>query len=656
LIFDAAYALMSLSLSKYKQVKTMKRLKNKKTLAIAGGILGVAAIGGVIAYNQDLISFANIFGLDSYETVFTEVFDAPTNWQPCEEVTKTFTVTNNNSYPVAVRFKLNEYWRTSNTSYPSTNHEDSDLSLTFNKGGTQSPIAVINPSSNASDWELGSDGWYYLKNDLAAGATSSSYLQSVTMDCDFNMVGSVTYSQDGKTGESQPNDYANSTYHIFIAGQTIPSEHKSDWRPAPHTADCDDPNNDLLYDKIACATNGNDTGISYNTTESSTSATGFGVNTLASTASDQFPTYYFRGNVTDNNVLWSDQCWKIIRTTSTGGVKMIWMGEATNGQCQSTTASGGINASDKSFNSSFDGLTRAGYTYGTIYAMADQYIDKNATLNWANDVSWNGTSYTLVDYINGSYVNNQSDVVDDHHYTCLDGGTSCSSVAYVWRLDETDTSAWPMYISMSNGVTVETVLDDAYADTNDSVAKTQVDSWYNTTIPAARRTDLEDTVFCNDRSVGWGSLIGKDEAIATYMVRPFDTSYSTYVNSGRIRDDNDTLSLSCNSRDSYTVSSGKLTYPVGLMSVDEVRLSGKSTSSNTFGVYDYLNDYGNNSVSTWTMTPAGIDIEGEMEMYTVGDYATYAQGQVGFSPVVSLKFGAKYSGTGTASDPYTISF
>ena len=76
----------------------------------------------------------------------------------------------------------------------------------------------------------------------------------------------------------------------------------------------------------------------------------------------------------------------------------------------------------------------------------------------------------------------------------------------------------------------------------------------------------------------------------------------------------------------------------------------------TFGVYDYLNDYGNNSVSTWTMTPAGIDIEGEMEMYTVGDYATYVTGQVGFNPVVSLKFGAKYSGTGTASDPYTISF
>ena len=642
----------------------MKRLKNKKTLAIAGGILGVVAIGGVIAYNQDLISFANIFGLDSYETVFTEVFDAPTNWQPCEEVTKTFTVTNNNSYPVAVRFKLNEYWRTSNTSYPSTNHEDSDLSLTFNKGGTQSPIAVINPSSDASDWELGADGWYYYKTDLAANSTTSSYLESVMIDCDFNMVGSVTYSQDGKTGESQPNDYANSTYHIFITGQTIPAEHKDDWRPAPHTANCQDPNNDLLYDKIACATNGNDASITYDSTQSTTSANGFGVNTLASSVNDQFPTYYYRGNVTDNNVLWSDQCWKILRTTDTGGVKMIWMGEATNGQCQSTDASQGIAVGSGGFNS-FWSYASGSYTYGSSSAdfQADQRINSSTTLYFSNDVAYSNGTYTLTDTdVYGTSAANAAAIRDDHHYTCLNGNTSCSEVAYIWytgTASGTWPNTWPGYIIFRNGMTVETFADTVLAGTNDSNAKYEIDDWFTTNIASARRSDLEDTPFCNDRSLAGSSLRGKDSDTPDIFYNEdytFGTNYSSVVFGALARSSTNTVNLGCpNTRDVHTVANGKLDYPVALITFDEVRLTGKMASdSNTS--YDFLHDYGNNDLYTYTMSPAGFDREDGIRILDIGGGFSYVDNAVDFNPVVSLKFGAKYSGSGTASDPYTISF
>ena len=41
------------------------------------------------------------------------------------------------------------------------------------------------------------------------------------------------------------------------------------------------------------------------------------------------PVYYFNGAVEDNNVLFAGFCWKIVRTTDTGGVKMIYNGVPT---------------------------------------------------------------------------------------------------------------------------------------------------------------------------------------------------------------------------------------------------------------------------------------------------------------------------------------
>lgn len=52
--------------------------------------------------------------------------------------------------------------------------------------------------------------------------------------------------------------------------------------------------------------------------------------------SGQYPVYYFRGNVENNNVLFGNYCWKIIRTTTTGGIRMIYNGTPTNGQCTAT--------------------------------------------------------------------------------------------------------------------------------------------------------------------------------------------------------------------------------------------------------------------------------------------------------------------------------
>lgn len=76
------------------------------------------------------------------------------------------------------------------------------------------------------------------------------------------------------------------------------------------------------------------------------------------------PIYYYRGAV-DNNVKFGDYCWKAIRTTITGGVKLIYNGEAIGNQCTTQTGTGTMmnNESNIKFNNSRDNAAYVGYTY-----------------------------------------------------------------------------------------------------------------------------------------------------------------------------------------------------------------------------------------------------------------------------------------------------
>lgn len=80
---------------------------------------------------------------------------------------------------------------------------------------------------------------------------------------------------------------------------------------------------------------------------------------IESTKNDANPVYYYRGAVTDNNVLFGGYCWKMVRTTDTGGVKLIYNGTPNNGITVSSAITGtqylnvsNTSASTFTFNSS----------------------------------------------------------------------------------------------------------------------------------------------------------------------------------------------------------------------------------------------------------------------------------------------------------------
>ena len=56
---------------------------------------------------------------------------------------------------------------------------------------------------------------------------------------------------------------------------------------------------------------------------------GKGIYMRAGTENDVYPIMYYRGAVEDNNVKFANKCWKAVRTTDTGGVKLIYNGEET---------------------------------------------------------------------------------------------------------------------------------------------------------------------------------------------------------------------------------------------------------------------------------------------------------------------------------------
>ena len=143
---------------------------------------------------------------------------------------------------------------------------------------------------------------------------------------------------------------------------------------------------------------------------------------------------------------------------------------------------------------------------------------------------------------------------------------------------------------------------------------------------------LEDTVFCNDRSIETKNGWDKDGNISGYL---YFHAYSKY-------------DLTCkNKNDRFTVSesigNGKLKYPVGLLTAGEANIAGSSMMKT--GEYYFLSPY-----------RFGNDYAYVRYVFTSGslsnDYVDYS---VGVRPVVSLIPDVEYSeGDGTANNPYVI--
>ena len=190
-----------------------------------------------------------------------------------------------------------------------------------------------------------------------------------------------------------------------------------------------------------------------------------------------------------------------------------------------------------------------------------------------------------------------------------------------------------------------------HGNSTDSTIKTTIDNWYKTTTletDSATKSLVADQIFCNDRSASSTQTAAWTSTGATYY-------YGAY---GRLIS-NKTPILTCpTASDKFTVNTsngnGALTYPVGLITADEVAMAGGNSGSNNSSYYLYTNQY------YWSGSPCNFISSGyaiEFNVNSSGSFVNNAFVNTSYSarPVVSLSSKAKLSGSGTYNDVYTVS-
>ena len=489
-------------------------------------------------------------------------------------------------------------------------------------------------------------------------------------------------------------------------------------------------------------------GINFGYNSSNTN--GKGVYERAGTENDEYPIYYYRGNVNNNHVKFANFCWKAVRTTNTGGVKLIYDGVPDeNGYCNNTGEASQIGKSV--FNSSSSSLADVGYMYGIRYENSSKYPDWYSivgkstqyvsmtsktyyfgdgvtydsatgmyTLNnskkvewtdhyselegyytclsdtdisctrvsyvettysfamyyvlmdngetydslyrqasevkwvYGNDVSWDGSKYILVNTVESKPTEWFSDrnnlISQGYRYTCFSDENSCNTVYYIHSSSH---SNYATYMTLSDGKNILDLLNEMLPDNNDlrnqfdSVIKQYIDNWYMSNMMDYTKY-LEDTVWCNDRSI--------------YRLNEWDKDYNgsgdlLFGPNGTRFDTHDPV-ISCpNKFDAFTVNSkngnGKLTYPVALLTMDEVMLAGACGGSNE-NYYLYTGE------GHWTLSP-GSYIDGSsariIYVYSNGylNHSGYTSNAEGVRPAVSLaNYMLVVRGDGSSEHPYEV--
>ena len=301
---------------------------------------------------------------------------------------------------------------------------------------------------------------------------------------------------------------------------------------------------------------------------------------------------------------------------------------------------------ESAFSSQMTSLSSNGYMYGDSYTAEIKSV--NNTYTYGNSFTYNNGIYTLSNTSNGADAT--------HHYTCLSSEATCSNIFYIFR-KTTSTGAYG--ISLSNGKSIEDALEDMQKNEHDSTIKEAIDDWFEEsfiTYFTNKNKDyhnyLEDTVWCNDRQfdIANNGLNPNGGEIGNVSL-----SYDATI---RLKEG--TPSLSCIKNNSFTVEksatgNGALTYPVGLLTADEIMLAGLNTKS----VYPAREDnylYANNH--WWSMTPSYYTQSQYTSNYMVTQqvylFSDLSQDSYSIRPSISVSPSLKIkNGTdGTSSSPY----
>ena len=363
--------------------------------------------------------------------------------------------------------------------------------------------------------------------------------------------------------------------------------------------------------------------------------------TRSGTENDEYPIYYYRGNVTANNVIFGDFCWKMVRTTKTGGVKLIYNGvPSSDGSCDNTGTDSQIGKSK--YNPAYTSFAYNGYMYNEVYEVDLMDMDDSKEIMYGSSITYSNGMYTLKDtFSTSTWSTDYSTIGSKYHYTCLNSDGTCSEVYYMNHI----TSKNMNYIILSGGTDLISAMMQMLYNVNSSTLKTYIDTWYEGNMTSFTEL-LENEKWCNDRSVvsgGWdisnSNITLNDSIFGSYKRNAVDFKPS----------------LSCSAANNELYVGNGLTYPVALLTADEITLAGSGRTGYSINSYLYTGSHWW-SLSPWTFA-TNMAYNSLMSGTSGNEILTYAASTVslGVRPAISIKNNMHIaSGDGSYASPYRI--
>ncbi len=299
----------------------------------------------------------------------------------------------------------------------------------------------------------------------------------------------------------------------------------------------------------------------------------------------------------------SDTCWRIVRTTGSGGVKMIYQGKWTGSTCANAETNAQVATSAFSGTSSDNRqIVRVGYTYNSTYAENTSKSGTIAQIFGSNsNPGANNTRSDIKTYIEDTwYANNMT--------------------SYTSKLEAS--------AGYCNDRTMNTT-----------------DSW---TTPLAESTTIASTYGTSGQQAYYfGAYLRTRQTVQS----PSLTCGNKYS-----QIDRSTVDLYRYVSGSTGVSN-QLKYPAALLTADEAAFAGSGYSSSTTPYH--ANSFLRSGSLFWLLSPYNRNSYGNaygFRLYSNGNLsnnAVYNSG--GVRPAISLTSGTMAaSGTGTATDPWIV--
>ena len=325
---------------------------------------------------------------------------------------------------------------------------------------------------------------------------------------------------------------------------------------------------------------------------------------------DYGTTYYFRGKQSYNYVSFANKTWRIVRINGDGSVRLVLDSSAGSSE----------------FNASSNDNAYVGYMYG----LTGQSTVKNQCIK-----------------LNGAGTAAEVD-------TTITTESACTSAGYKWTT---------------------TPYDATHVNIVESTIKKSLDTWYETNIKNnGLENYLADTLFCNDKTLASNGIGGVSTQLG------YGTNKTYYASVERLQYSAGTTSITTskptfkcaesatNDYSRFTVdvatlsngnkTNGDLTYPIGLLSADEVSFAGAYKYGQTNKSYYLYNS--SITSSWWLLSPVNYNGSYAREWYVYYydgylNYSSSVNSSIAFRPSINLKAELLVGGgDGTSSNPYTV--